>query len=81
MNFSAVDREMKISLTMKLEKLEEYLKGDVMFFFGSITPVQIQKYRFLLEELRNLIREYNTLIIQYIQRCGFPEFFHTRKYF
>lgn len=61
MNFSAVDREMKISLTMKLEKLEEYLKGDVMFFFGSITPVQIQKYRFLLEELQ-VDKKYDTLL-------------------
>nr|DAL65714.1 MAG TPA_asm: periplasmic serine protease [Caudoviricetes sp.] len=53
---------MKISLTMKLEKLEEYLKGDVMFFFGSITPVQIQKYRFLLEELQ-VDKKYDTLYI------------------
>lgn len=52
MILSAVDQEMKTSLMMKLEKLEEYLKGDVMFFFGNIIPAQVGKYRFLLEELQ-----------------------------
>lgn len=62
MILSAVDQEMKTSLMMKLEKLEEYLKGDVMFFFGNIIPAQVGKYRFLLEELQ-VDKKYDTLYI------------------
>lgn len=58
----SVDFEIKNTLMNKLQKLEEHLQADIIFFFGNITPELIPIYRDLLEQLQSE-KKYDVLFI------------------
>lgn len=53
----------KNSIMAKLDKLEEYFKADVIFFYGEIAPFTFSVYRSLLEQLNKNKGEKEKLVI------------------